>query len=500
MRVSGRGWLKAGFCFLTATVALLICSMNSPLYPLNPWNDVNCYVTVASEMLRGGLPYRDLIEHKGPLMYALHALALWISPGNYHGIWMIEVALMTGVLICFYRIARLYAPKINVGWVAVAAAVICMSRSFRYGDSAEELCLLPMAWSLYMLLRSWRTGKPLTDRQYLFNGVLAGCILWIKFNLLGFHLVWMGFQAIEALIRDRSLKRPIRMCLWFLGGMALTAVPWLIQYGAGGALDDLFRVYFKMNLFSYGPRRYNIFVYTALGLLRGMEDWRLAVPLVIVSAVLVVAPRRCISVRERLFVACAAVIMAMSIYGMGIRFRYYYLPFALLLPFGAIAVRGLEALTERFFAGKRAGAAMNVAVSAALFVVSMATAMKLSLNTYWIGFPYEETAQGRAVALLEDEEEVTLLNAGALDGGFYFALDARPPIANFAMLNVDRETCLYAQLDCMAEGKVEYVLTTNTDLAELGLDENYKLFAELPSDYGGEYKMFRLYHRRDDFL
>lgn len=494
MKASKREWIAAGFCMATAVIALLLCSMNSPLYPLNPWNDVNCYVTVASEMLRGGLPYRDLIEHKGPLMYALHALALWMSPGDYHGIWLIEVALLTGVLICFYKIARLYAPRISVGWVAVAAAVICMSRSFRYGDSAEELCLLPMAWSLYMLLRSWRTGVPLTNRQYLFNGVLAGCILWIKFNLLGFHLVWMGFQAIDALICDRSMRRPVRMCLWFLGGMALTAVPWLIQYGAGGALDDLVRVYFRMNLFSYGPRRYNMLIYTLLGMVRGMEDWRLAVPLVIVCAAIVVAPRRWISVRERLFVACAALVMAVSIYGMGMRFRYYYLPFALLLPFGALAVRGLEKVVGRFF-DVHMRPAVNAVFCAALLVVSMATVWRFSLNTCWIGYPYEKTAQAQAAVLVGDGEDPTLLNVGALDAGFYFALDARPPISNFAMLNVNKEQCREAQEACLDEGRADYALTTDETLSELGMGENYELMAELPAEYGGEYHLFRLYRR-----
>ena len=496
MRASKHEWMSVGFCMAAAVLALLLCSMNSPLYPLNPWNDVNCYVTVGSEMLRGKLPYRDLIEHKGPLMYALHALALWVSPGNYHGIWLIEVALLTGVLICFYRIAQLYAPKISVGWVAVAAGVICMCRSFRYGDSAEELCLLPMAWSLYMLLKSWRTGVPLTDRQYLFNGVLAGWILWIKFNLLGFHLVWMGFQAIDALIHDRSLRRPVRMCLWFLGGMALTAVPWLIQYGVSGALDDLIRVYFKMNLFSYGPRQYNMLIYTAIGMVRGMEDWRLALPLVIVCAAIVVAPRQCISVRERLFVACAALVMAVSIYGMGARYRYYYLPFALLLPFGALAVRGLEKVAGRF-PDIHTRPAAHAVFCAVLLTVSMATVWKFSLNTCWIGYPYEETAQAQAAALVDGEEDPTLLNVGALDGGFYFAMGAHPPIEHFAMLNVNRDQCREAQKACLDEGRADYALTTDKTLAELEVGENYELLAELPAVYGGEHHMFRLYQRSD---
>lgn len=485
----GREWKAVAFCLLAAFAALLICSMNSPLYPLNPWNDVNCYMTVGQEMLRGGLPYRDLIEHKGPLMYALHALALLISPGNYHGIWVIEVVLMAGALYCFYKIARLYAPEISVGWVAVAAAVICMSRSFRYGDSAEELCLLPMAWSLYALLKSWRTGVPLTGRQYLLHGVLAGCILWTKFNLLGFHLVWMGFQAIDALIADRSLKRPVKMCLWFLGGMALTAVPWLIQYGAGGALDDLVRVYFQMNLFGYGPRRHNIFVYTLVGLMRGMEDWRLSVPLVVVSAILLLTPRRKMPVKEKLYLFCTAAVMAVSIYGMGMRFRYYYLPFALLLPFVAIALGGLS----RWLSARRR---LNAAFCAVLLAVSMAVALRVSLNTKWIGYRYEDTAQGQVAELLKDEESPTLLNVGALDAGFYFALDARPPIENFAMLNINREKCLCAQKECLDAGAVEYAVTTDETLADLGMGGNYELIKEMQDKYGGEWRMFRLYRKK----
>lgn len=481
----GREWRAAAFCLLAAFGALLICSMNSPLYPLNPWNDVNCFVTVGREMLRGRLPYRDLIEQKGPLLYALHALAMLISPGNYHGIWAIEVVLMAGALYCFYRIARLYAPQISVGWTAVAAAVICMSRSFRYGDSAEELCLLPMAWSLYALLKSWRAGVPLTGRQYLLHGALAGCILWIKFNLLGFHLVWMGFQAIDALIADHSLKRPVRMCLWFLGGMALASVPWLIQYGAGGALDDLVRVYFRMNLFSYGPRRYNLFVYTLVGLMRGMEDWRLSAPLTAVSAVLLLTPRRRMPVREKLYLFCTAMVMAVSIYGMGMRFRYYYLPFALLLPFFALALAGRSGRP-------RARRGLN----AVLLAVGVVAALALSPNAKWIGFRYGDTAQGQFAHLVEDQSP-TLLNVGALDGGFYFALDARPPIADFATLNVNREACLRTQKECLDAGAADYAVTTDATLEELNMGANYELVAEAEDGYGGEVRSFRLYRRRD---
>ena len=65
-------------CLISAGV-LLICSKNSPLYPMNDWVDVNCFFTVGRGMRHGMTPYLDLYEQKGPLLYAVFALAAWIS-------------------------------------------------------------------------------------------------------------------------------------------------------------------------------------------------------------------------------------------------------------------------------------------------------------------------------------------------------------------------------------------------------------------------------------
>ena len=45
----------------------------------------------------------------------------------------------------------------------------------------------------------------MTSGALLRNGVLAGCVLWTKFNLLSFHFVWMATLAIDALVRRKAL-------------------------------------------------------------------------------------------------------------------------------------------------------------------------------------------------------------------------------------------------------------------------------------------------------
>ena len=78
--------------FLVALVTVSVCSLSSPLYPFNDWVDANCFFTVGKSMLYGIVPYRDLYEQKGPLLYALYALCYPISHRTFLGGWLLEVA------------------------------------------------------------------------------------------------------------------------------------------------------------------------------------------------------------------------------------------------------------------------------------------------------------------------------------------------------------------------------------------------------------------------
>ena len=77
------------FIFIIAFVTLLICTKSSPLYPLNDWVDANTYLTIGRGMLQGKVPYRDLYEQKGPLLYMLHAGAACISDDSFFGVYIL---------------------------------------------------------------------------------------------------------------------------------------------------------------------------------------------------------------------------------------------------------------------------------------------------------------------------------------------------------------------------------------------------------------------------
>ena len=82
MRVSAKGPLRAGklfgLCLLAAFVAITLMSECSFLYPINDWNDAQCFFTVGRTISSGKVLYRDIYEQKGPLLYFLHACVDWL--------------------------------------------------------------------------------------------------------------------------------------------------------------------------------------------------------------------------------------------------------------------------------------------------------------------------------------------------------------------------------------------------------------------------------------
>lgn len=79
------------FSFLSAAGFLALCSKSSPLYPMKDWVDVHCYMTLGRGLLHGQIPYRDLYEQKGPILYFLYAVVALLGQRAFWGQYLLEV-------------------------------------------------------------------------------------------------------------------------------------------------------------------------------------------------------------------------------------------------------------------------------------------------------------------------------------------------------------------------------------------------------------------------
>lgn len=467
--------------FIASALFLLLFSACSPLHPLNTWVDPNCFMTVARGMRAGMVPYRDLMEQKGPLLYVIHLLAVLISPNSFHGVYPIEVIAHTAFLFAAYKTAGLFAKK---GIVPVlVASLFVLINTYGAGDSAEMLCLPLMAWSFHDAVRYFAADeRRTTNAALLRNGFLAGCVLWIKYSLLGLHFAWMAVIAIECVIRERKIGRALKMCIVFLIGMAVSCVPWLVYFGLNGALGDLIDVYFIENITGYTTD--DGFFYNLIHGLGNDALDNLPLAVLVFAGGLYALLGTGKNAWLKICAAAMAVCMAVLVY-MGGRFRgYTFYIFAVFLPMFAAALCALLKDTKRLnrFAGGF--------LAAVLLILCAYEAYDGRRALSRIGMDEAAMPQYVFAEEINKEENPTLLNCGFLDGGFYLAADVLPAERWFCRLNVSHDACFEAQSSAVREGRTDFVVTWKNTLEDLDMDSS--LYDRIL-----EYKNYYLYKRKN---
>ena len=199
-----RRGLRFFYCLAIAAVMLGLCSRSSPLYPLNDWVDTNCFFTVGKAMFNGRVVYRDIYEQKGVLLYFLYGLCWLISHTSYLGVNLLESLCMAGFLYLTWRTADLLVSPAAYALVLPGlAAVLCSSYAFYLGGSVEQLGLALLYLPLHCMIQSHVTGGGyVPSRGRIFAlGAAAGCLLWMKFTLLGGYIGYVLFVLVLQLCR-----------------------------------------------------------------------------------------------------------------------------------------------------------------------------------------------------------------------------------------------------------------------------------------------------------
>jgi hypothetical protein len=495
-------WL---YCFFTAAVCLAICSKSSFLYPINDWSDANAYFTCGKGMLAGRVIYRDLYEHKGPLLYALHALCCLIDDRSFLGVFIMEILCAGLFLRAAYNILILYGAKRSaLLWLPVIAGLVYASLSFQQGDSAEELCLPMLAWSLYGALAWLRSDAPrrMKAGTLLLNGFLAGCVLWVKFTMLGFYAAWLIFVMVFHIAR-REPKAAFMALGWFAAGAVLATTPWLLYFGLNGAILPWLKTYLYDNLFLYQDDAVLTLAARCKAMLRAGWDWfagnwGYAAPTVLGLGWLTLRRHGHTAegektgevpwstVAEKVFCWVALGVLALGVFIGGKSYLYYGLILAVFAPLGALP---LIALAERMLARIRVRGVVALACTLALGAGGFTLAA--SSNTPDLLKPRDQTMQYRFAAIVQQTPGATLLNYGFMDAGFYTACHIVPNVKYFHQTNVHLQEMLDEQARYIAEGVTDYVVTRGKQPDTIG--ERYDLVATEKTPEGFWYEYVYLY-------
>jgi len=217
----------------------------APLFdaPLDP--DQGGYATIARGWLHGAIPYRDLWDNKGPLLF-LWYVASFASLGE--SIWAprLFAALAAALSVPFvWATARTLFDQRTALLAAALFALSFLNIYIQVTANAEVFMLPPLTAGLWAFAMGARRHGRLW--WFLVAGVMTSLAVFTRQSAI-FAFVGYGAWLGVLYIREREERPRCLKALATLGaGAALAALPFAVYFAVHGALSDLWYAMFAFN-------------------------------------------------------------------------------------------------------------------------------------------------------------------------------------------------------------------------------------------------------------
>lgn len=231
---------------LSVAGALVVTLPHSPANMPYVWPDGGVFLYVAQRMLDGAALYRQVWDHKPPLVYYLNASGLWLTQGSRWGVWGIETLAVTGATLVSVQLLR----RVFGTAIALLVTAIWMVSFFSIIEDGNltETYALPLQFACLALAYQVETKRAGVYRwRGFFIGVLLGLIFYLKLNEIGVGFAIGAYILLKA-VPTRAWRRSLIDLAFMVCGFALVSVIVLGVLAAQNSLYDFWRAAFIFNV------------------------------------------------------------------------------------------------------------------------------------------------------------------------------------------------------------------------------------------------------------
>lgn len=492
---------------ISAVITITLVSACSPLYPFNPWDDANCFFTLGRGIIHGFVPYRDLYEQKGPLLYFIYALAALISEKTFVGAWIFECIAASVYAIYSWKIVKLFVRPSKTSLVLIPVMIGCVYtlKMFNFGGNAEELCFPLLTIALFIMLRSIVVNDSLpTGTEALLCGVITAALFWIKYTFLGFFVGFILILLVYAFIK-KDFKKLLSLIWRYLVGFAVLSAPIIIYFLANGALNSLWEAYFYNNMFLYHdlakpeglgsiPIIRNIY-FPLASLYISFKNFPAFGILLLLSLISVFLVDK--KYRKRSVITFFSTFATMLLFTFTKASFIYYYGYILAYCFCfslIIAVKLINKLTEIFKNHASFFSLISTILLSLIYLLLIITCK----NMYLIFKPRDFLSQFRIAETIKETPDAKLLTYDVMDSGFFTSADIMPSNRFYCFLNIESTypAILEEQNSLIESGYYDYIVTSYYFEADW---DNYELVQTETGEYADAYELYtegyKLYKR-----
>jgi hypothetical protein len=248
------------YAVLAAVVLLIFSPSTSPLYQNGAGSDSAIFQIVGRGWANGVLPYKELFDHKGPIIFFINALGYAIC-GNRYGILPIQIVVLCATFLEMDKLFRENEIKNPVAAVLFILPFFLVDYVMTYksylmdGNRIEEYCL-PFLMYFFACVFRWLKKEELQQgdgripfRQTFLFGVGFGVCAFTRLtNGVGMAAAIMVIAVYE--IKKKRLSALLGQAVSFLFGLIIVTVPFIVYFWRNNSLSEMWFATFTYN-FSY---------------------------------------------------------------------------------------------------------------------------------------------------------------------------------------------------------------------------------------------------------
>ena len=230
-------WALFGLCLIPA--ALLIVFFSQTGTPLHPYitSDTAVWSVIGRGITEGYVPYRDLYDHKGPLLIFIYAIGFFISGGKM-GLCLLESVSVALVLAASFRLARLFV-SFRQSWFILFFILLFQLATMDGGGTNELYSQVFMIWPFYWLMRALvKQSKVAAVPAWVWFsiGLAGGAVTMIRMNNSA-ALFGLSLGAVLLLLRGKCWLSVFKAAASMVGGLILALIPFCAYFMHHGAME-----------------------------------------------------------------------------------------------------------------------------------------------------------------------------------------------------------------------------------------------------------------------
>lgn len=194
--------------------------------------DTGVWLQIAREMSNGKMVYRDLFDHKGPLLFLM--FSVFYRFGGITGVWILQCMFLAITIKTAYYCAMKITSNPLVGAYAVMGTVLGISIFGGEDFSIEEMALPFLFIALSVFLTYFMDeGRKIKKREIILLGFCMGSVVCLRPNMIALWCVFAAAVLLEGIYNKRYTDMWVCGCCFTVGFLSILGVlaGWLWLFG-----------------------------------------------------------------------------------------------------------------------------------------------------------------------------------------------------------------------------------------------------------------------------